>query len=135
MEQYGRPKMKMKILWRGICLTTALTGVIALSPVQAQDYNKGLLAAEAGDYTTAVQTWGPLASEGNSAAQFNIALMYHSGLGVPADEAKAVEWYRRSAENGYTKAQEFLAAAYREGWFGLPQDSQKAAYWDKRLGQ
>jgi TPR repeat protein len=127
--------MNTKILIRGMCLTAALVGVVALSPVHAQDYNKGFLAAEAGDYKTAAQTWGPLADEGDSAAQFNIALMYHSGLGVPVDETKAVEWYRRSANNGYTKAQEFLAAAYREGWFGLPQDAQKAAYWDSRLGE
>lgn len=126
--------MNLKIFLRGICLTTALTGVIALSPAQAQDYNEGFLAAEAGDYKTAMQTWGPLAAEGDSAAQFNIALMYHSGLGLPANEAKAVEWYQRSAKNGYEKAQEFLAAAYREGWFGLPRDVEKAAYWDKRLG-
>lgn len=126
--------MNMKILLRGICLTTALSGVIALSPAQAQDYNQGFLAAEAGDYKAAVQAWGPLASGGDSAAQFNIALMYHSGLGLPANEAKAVEWYQRSAENGNARAQEFLAAAYREGWFGLPQDAEKAAYWDRRIG-
>jgi TPR repeat protein len=60
-------------------------------------------------------------------------LLYHSGLGVDLDEAKAVSWYKKSASNGYYKAQEYLAVGYREGWFGLPKDSKKASYWEKQL--
>jgi TPR repeat protein len=92
-----------------------------------------LLASEAGDYDTAVVKWQPLASKGDAAAQFNLALMYHRGLGVSLDEQKAVHWYLKSATNGYSRAQEFLAAAYREGWFGLEKDLQKAKYWDQQL--
>ena len=78
--------------------------------------------------------WEPLAKKGDALAQFNLALLYHSGAGgVQADEQKAVGWYRQAADNGYYYAQEYLAVGYQEGWFGLPKDNQQAQYWLKRL--
>ena len=101
--------------------------------VLANSYNKGFVAAEAGKYQDALQQWGPLAEQGHPIAQFNVAMLYHSGSGVSMDESKAVEWYIKSADNGYYKAQEYLAVGYSEGWFGLPRDGKKAAYWEKRV--
>ncbi|MCI0507550.1 MAG: hypothetical protein L0Z73_15770 [Gammaproteobacteria bacterium] len=100
---------------------------------EARNYNEGFLAAESGDFNTAVQQWGPLADQGHPIAQFNMALLYHSGLGVDLNEAAALEWYKKSAKNGYYKAQEYMAVGYREGWFGLPKDSRQAEYWEKQL--
>ena len=99
----------------------------------ANSYNKGFVAAEAGKYQTALQQWGPMAEKGHPIAQFNVAMLFHSGSGVAMNEAKALEWYIKSADGGYYKAQEYLAVGYSEGWFGLPRDSKKAAYWEKRL--
>ena len=36
------------------------------SPVAAQDLQKGLTAAQAGDYVTAIQEWTPLAEAGKA---------------------------------------------------------------------
>lgn len=116
-----------------IVLSAAMLFSVITFNVQAKDYNDGFLAAEGGDFNSAVQQWGPLAEQGHAIAQFNLALLYHSGLGVDLDEAKAVSWYKKSASNGYYKAQEYLAVGYREGWFGLPKDSKKASYWEKQL--
>ena len=119
-----------------VVLLTILVFAVAFTPVYSQGknaYNAGLLASESGDYAAAVVAWQPLASQGDAAAQFNLALMYHRGLGVAPDEQKAVQWYQKSASNGYAKAQEFLAAAYREGWFGLEKNSQKAKYWSQQI--
>ena len=116
-----------------IVLSAAMLFSVLTFNVQAKDYNDGFLAAEGGDFNSAVQQWGPLAEQGHPIAQFNLALLYHSGLGVDLDEAKAVSWYKKSASNGYYKAQEYLAVGYREGWFGLPKDSKKASYWEKQL--
>ena len=124
--------MKNKKRIRGAMLVFALAVTVVLSMAQAHDYNDGLQAARTGDYDTAVMKWKPLAEQGDAMAQFNMALMYHRGLGVGIDESRAVAWYKESANNGYVKAQEFLAAAYQEGWFGLSQDQQKADYWFKR---
>lgn len=99
----------------------------------ANENEKAFLAAEAGDYATATKTWGTLAEAGNAEAQFNLALMYHSGASGDVNESEAVKWYQKSAQSGYPKAQEFLAVAYREGWFGLPRDQKQADYWFKQL--
>ncbi|NOZ54362.1 MAG: sel1 repeat family protein [Gammaproteobacteria bacterium] len=101
--------------------------------IHATEYNDGFIAAEAGDYKTAFAQWGPLAKEGHAIAQFNLALLYHSGSGIELDESKALSWYMRSAHNGYHKAQEYLSVGYREGWFGLPRDAKQAEFWQKRL--
>ena len=116
-----------------IVLSAAMLFSVFTFNVQAKDYNDGFLAAEGGDFNSAIQQWGPLAEQGHAIAQFNLALLYHSGLGVDLDEAKAVSWYKKSASNGYYKAQEYLAVGYREGWFGLPKDSKKASYWERQL--
>jgi len=129
--------MKNKnLLIRAAVLLTLLASMAMLKPAHAHGkngYNVGLLASEAGDYQRALTAWQPLAQEGDSAAQFNLALMYHGGLGVAMSEQEAVRWYQESATNGYARAQEFLAAAYREGWFGLKKNPQKAQYWDQQL--
>ena len=119
-----------------------LCGVMALAAVacigvnaQAGESEAAFLAAESGDYAAAAAHWDKLAQAGNAEAQFNLALMYHSGVNGNINEAEAVKLYQKAAENGYPKAQEFLAAGYREGWFGLPRDQQKAQYWLNQLEQ
>jgi TPR repeat protein len=114
------------------CTGLVLAGGMA-GGAMAGPYNEGFIAAESGDYKTAVQMWEPLAKQGNPLAQFNMALLYHSGLGVEQDESMAVNWYHKAADNGYYMAQEYLAVGYQEGWFGLPKDQKKAKYWQRRV--
>ena len=75
------------------------------SPLVAQDFQKGLAAAAAGDFVTALKEWKPLALAGDTNAQYNLGLMYNNGDGVPQDYKEAVKWYRLAAEQGYAKAQ------------------------------
>lgn len=114
-------------------LVIVLAGLSAT--VQANDFNDGVYAAESGDYTAAMAKWMPLAEGGDADAQFNVALAVHKGLGVPADERTAVGWYHLAANNGNVRAQEFLVAAYSEGWFGLERNAELAQYWEQRLAQ
>jgi len=97
------------------------------------DLEIGMDAARQGYYDYAASVFGSHADQGNGDAQFNIALMYHSGLGVARDEGQALEWYEKAAENGHEMAQAYLAAGYTEGWFGLEQNAQKANYWSGKL--
>ncbi len=114
------------------CTLSAL--LLTLSPLaHAGDAESAFIAAEAGDYTTAMAQWRSLAQSGNAEAQFNLGLMYHSGLSGSMSEHEAVSWYEKAAQSGYPKAQEFLAIAYREGWFGLKRDPGKADYWLSQL--
>ena len=54
--------------------------------------------------------------------------MYDNGEGVPQDDAKAVKWYRKAAEQGNADAQFFLGFMYDAGR-GVPQDDAQAHMW------
>jgi uncharacterized protein len=41
-----------------------------------------------------------LAELGMAAAQYNLAHMYANGEGVPENDAEAVKWYRKAADQG-----------------------------------
>ena len=118
---------------RSIACVLALS-LVPLSAALAGDaYSEGCDAARAADYMTACERWGPLAASGDGHAQFQLAMMYHAGLHVRQDEAKAVELYHLAARNGVREAREYLIAGYANGWFGLPRDESLAAYWQYRL--
>jgi hypothetical protein len=53
-----------------------------------------------GDYATAFKIWLPLAEQGSSQAQLNVARMYERGEWVAQDKQAAMEWYRRAADQG-----------------------------------
>ena len=102
--------------------------VIFSSNVSAQDFNKGLEAAEAGDFATAMKEWKPLAEQGNAKAQAIIGILYENGHGVLKDYAEAVKWYRSSAEQGHTSAQNNLGYIYDNG-VGVLKDASEAVKW------
>ena len=80
------------------------------------------------DYETAYKLILPLAEQGDADAQFNLALMYEDGLGVPQDYKEAVRLYRLSAEQGFALAQSNLGLMYEKGR-GVPQDYVSAHMW------
>ncbi|MBH64573.1 MAG: hypothetical protein CL569_19435 [Alphaproteobacteria bacterium] len=83
-------------------LLTALTALMLFAtPVVAGDWEDGLAAYQAGDYQKAIRLWKPLAEQGGVDAQSYLGLMYDFGEGVPKDDAKAVHWYRKAAEQGH----------------------------------
>jgi TPR repeat protein len=94
----------------------------------AQNFDKGLAAAEAGDYATALQEWRPLAKQRYALAQYNLGVMYDNGLGVIQDYAEAVDWYRKAAEQGNALAQTNLGFMYENG-SGVLQDAVVAHMW------
>ena len=64
----------MKKLTATLCLTIAvLLGSAGVS--WSADYQKGLTAAQSGDFATALREWTPLADKGNADAQYNLGLM------------------------------------------------------------
>ena len=107
-----------------ILLLVALLAV----PAYAQDFDKGLAAAERGNYATALQEWRPLAEQGHVEAQFNLGLMYSEGLDVPQDYAEAAKWFRAAAENGNVFAPVLLGRMYWAG-LGVPRDYVQAHMW------
>ena len=92
------------------------------------DFQKGLDAAERGDYATALKEWTPLAEQGNAIAQFNLGVMYDEGIGVPQDYNTAVKWVTLAAEQGNADAQYNLGLMYGNRG-GVPQDYVRAHMW------
>jgi TPR repeat protein len=76
----------------------------------------------------------PLAEQGDAFAQYNLALIYSKGQGVPQDYAEAAKWYRKAAEQGDADAQYNLALFYYNGQ-GVPQDYAEAAKWYRRAAE
>ena len=96
-------------------------------------YSEAIDAAIAGDYKTAAKKWTELAIESDGRSQFQLALLYHAGLFVQRSETMAVQLYTSAAEKGVPEAQEYLAAGYANGWFGLPQNDALAQYWQNKF--
>jgi hypothetical protein len=117
----------MKYLTTNVCLTFAvIIGSMGVS--ESADFQKGLTAAQSGDFATARREWTPLAEQGLADAQFNLGLMYDDGKGVPEDDREAVKWYRLAAKQGAAYAQSNLGLMYQKG-HGVPQDYKTAAKW------
>ncbi len=117
----------MKKLALTICLTLAVL-LSGAGTSWGADFNKGLAAAESGDFATALREWKPLAEKGDATAQFNLGLMYRKGEGVPQDYKTAVKWYTLAAEQGHADAQYNLGWMYHNGE-GVPQDYVYAHMW------
>jgi TPR repeat protein len=117
------PKLKM---FRHL----ALAAVLALGAVgvRAQDFEKGLAAAQSGDFQTALKEWVPLAEQGDADAQVNLGLMYNLGNGVPQDYGEALKWYSLSALQGNADAQTYVGFMFYLGE-GVPQDLAEAGKW------
>ena len=112
-------------------LLTALVIIVSLGTagaVCAQDFDKGLRAAQSGDFATALKEWTVLAEQGDADAQFNLGVMYANGNGVVQDYKEAVKWYRKSAEQGDADAQFNLGVRYGTGQ-GVIQDNVYAHMW------
>ena len=114
-----------------VCGITTAALFFSAAAVQAQggQYAEGVSQLKSGDYQHALPALQSSAEQGDARSMFQLALMYHGGLEVEFNEAKAIELYKAAADKGVVEAQQFLAAGYREGWWGLPMDYEQYRYW------
>jgi uncharacterized protein len=61
------------------------------------------------------------ARNGDPEAQYDLGLAYESGSGVPKDYAKALDWYRRAADQGSRSGLRAVALMHDMG-LGVKQD-------------
>ena len=69
-----------------------------------------------------------LAEQGYVNAQYNLALIYDFGKGVPENDAEAFKWYRKAADQGNAAAQFNLGYMYATGE-GVPENNIRAYVW------
>ena len=67
-------------------------------------------------------------------AQYQLALMYYEGCGLPQDRRQALNWMRKAATSGHQEAQFRLSKMYKDGSAGAQSDSM-ALYWLRRAAQ
>ena len=111
------------------------------SMVHADAFEDVVVAFERGDYAPALRILRQRAEQGFADAQASLGHMYENGQGVPQDDAEAVEWFRKAAEQGVAGAQyDKLAACdslkslrHGAGDGGLRAHSSWLAACDRRL--
>jgi TonB family protein len=69
------------------------------------------------------------AEAGNAEAQYFFGSLYETGAGGVRNYEAALNWYRKSAAQGYALAQYKLGMAYLKGDWGVPQDDVQAGKW------
>ena len=71
------------------------------------------------------------ANQGDTTAQFNLAVCSADGTGVMQDKKQAAVWYRKEADQGHATAQFNLGRRYTNGT-GLTPDKKQAADWYRK---
>jgi len=81
----------------------------------SNDLELGIYQLNRGEFQQAISEFRPLVAEGYSPAQYQMALVYQHGYGLPKDGMKALELFQLSADQNYPDAQFELALLYTEG--------------------
>src|SRR3989440_469855 len=75
------------------------------------------------------------ADKGDAKAQYELGRAFFSGtLGVAKDEAEAVKWFRKAAEQNVADAQFSLGVCYANGQ-GVPEDDAEAVKWFRKAAE
>lgn len=113
------------------CLFASIWFLSMSGVPQAQDYDAGVAALQAGQFSRASKELRPLAETGHGEAQYQVGGMYEYARGYEQSDAKAVGWYLKAAAQNVAAAQYRLGVLYENGW-GVVQNHVHAAYWYKK---
>jgi len=116
-----------------IVVLLVLFNRVAISD-ESDQFDKGLMAYNQGDYQSAYKIITPMASKGEAPALNLLGMMYELGLGVSKNAEKSVAYYRQAAEKGYSYAQYNLAVSYDSG-VGIPINYREAVKWYTRAAE
>lgn len=78
--------------------------------------------------TLSIATLTKAASERDAVAMYELGKRFHRGTDIPINFKEAMEWYFRSAEQGYCNAQHNLGEMHLRGQ-GVEKNSHKAVEW------
>lgn len=107
-----------------------------LAPPKPEAQSKAAKAAYfAGNYPEALRLAKPMAESGDAMSQFILGAFYSEGLGgVTKDADQAVNWYRKSAEQGLPEGMTGLGSMYGRG-LGVPHDEVEAVKWFRKAAE
>ena len=94
------------------------------------NYAIGQQLLNAKQYERAFQTFKLIAeNDDHQDAQFNLAIMYHRGMGTEKNIHEAVRWYEKVAKHNDNQAMYNLGLIYNQGEDDIPKDNEKAFFW------
>jgi TPR repeat protein len=85
-------------------------------------------------YTDPVKLLRGYAAQGSPMAQGWLGALYHQGHGVPKDDARSVQWFRKAAKQGMVFAQASLGNAYFNGE-GVNTNYAEAFQWFRNAAE
>src|SRR6266403_1073611 len=71
------------------------------------------------------------AETGDPESEYQLGVCYYNGDGVGKDFAKALNWFRKAAEQNYAPAQTYLGFCYANGQ-GVTKDEVEAVRWYRK---
>lgn len=83
--------------------------------IACSDYHQARRAYEVGRFTEALTILERLAKEGDSRAQYEVALMYLQGIGTKSDPLKGGTWMLTAANNGNSTAMVEIGGRHENG--------------------
>jgi len=92
-------------------LVIAVFGLLA----GCSDYQTARRAYEVGRFAEALEILERLAREGDTRAQYEVALMYLQGIGTRVDPAKGGEWMLKAANGGNSTAMVEVGGRFENG--------------------
>jgi TPR repeat protein len=109
------PGRIMTSRYKQLNLIAALTTVLLLGAcTEKEDDNSNQAKTVVPPVATVTEDrlaqWQREAQAGDPDAQYNLAYLYENGIGVPKNEAKALELYQQAADQGHSAAQNNLNA-------------------------
>src|SRR5271166_2724224 len=87
---------------------------------------------ESGKYKEGAAEFKVIADKGDPFAQCIMGVMYENGRGVPKDIHQAIDWYTKSAKQGFASAEEHLGEIFKDGIDGIRRDNKIATNWLRR---
>lgn len=96
--------------------------------------DEGYKAYQAKDYIAAHTLWKAASDKHEPISQYYLGLLYARGEGVNRDDAKALEYYTLSADNGYADAQLMVSNIYAAGKT-VTQDFTTSYLWCLRAAE
>ena len=85
------------------------------------------------DLTTSIAWLEKSADQGHVFALHDLAVAYELGLGVEADNARSLDFYKKAGERDHRPAIERLTRVYTRGGLGQNPDPREARAWGQRL--
>lgn len=111
-------RLQHKLLGAALSALLCFSAIIESKPVQAAESGKLVVASASAGYSAG------MVSSHSAEAQYQLALKYQEGKGVPKDELEAFDLFKAAAEKGHVEAQ------YALGLLGLDYDDEGTAlFW------